>query len=96
MTEGIRYADGPATAGGVSGYWTADGGCNKATVSAAYAKKLKKAGVEIVEYDDWKTAQLADGTSKPMISGHCIADIVIRTKAGEVILPRTHIDILQG
>ena len=51
----------------------ADGGCDKATVSAAYAKKLEKAGVEIVKYDDWNTARLADGTSKSMISGHCIA-----------------------
>ena len=78
VAGGVCYADGPATVGGVARYWTADGGCNKATISAAYARKLEKAGVKIVKYDDWKTAQLADGTSKPMISGHCIADIVIR------------------
>ena len=31
-----------------------------------------------------------------MISGYCIADVVLRTKAGKVILPQTHIDVLQG
>ena len=44
------YADGPATVVGVSGFWTADGGCNKATISHHYAQKLAKSGVEIVEY----------------------------------------------
>ena len=89
-------ADGPAEVGGVKGFWTADGGCNKATVSAAYAEKLEKTGVKIVKYKDWKTAMLADGTTKPMISGYCVADVVLKTKAGSVVLPKTHIDVLQG
>ena len=89
-------ADGPATVAGVEGFWTADGGCNKATISANYAKNLATAGVKVVEYDKWKMAQLADGTRKPIISGYCVADIVLRTKAGKVVLPHSHIDILQG
>ena len=42
--------DGPATVGGLGGYWTADGGCDKATISASFAEKLAKEGVEIVDY----------------------------------------------
>ena len=91
-----EYADGPATVAGVRGYWTADGGCDKATICHQYAQNLAKAGVQIVEYDKWRMAKLADGTLKPLISGYCVATIVIRTKAGEVVLPETHIDVLQG
>ena len=40
------YADGPATVAGMSGFWTADGGCNKATISAKYAEKLVTHGTE--------------------------------------------------
>ena len=65
-------------------------------MSAAYAAALAKAGHEIIKYEPWKLAQLADGTQKPMISGYCIADIVLRTKAGDVVLTNTHIDVLQG
>ena len=52
--------------------------------------------MEICEYPKWKDAKLADGSVKPLISGYCIADIVLRTKAGKVVLPKTHIDVLQG
>ena len=45
------YADGPATVAGVSGFWTADGGCNKATISHHYAQKLASTGVEVFTYD---------------------------------------------
>ena len=62
---------------GLGGYWTADGGCDKATVSAAFAKQLAKNGTEIMEYETWRDAVLADGTTEPLISGYCIADIVL-------------------
>ena len=65
--DGSReYADDPTTVEGVSGYWTANRACNKATISAVgflYVSKLEKVGVKIVEYNKWKTAQLVDGTS---------------------------------
>ena len=89
-------ADGVAVVGGVEGFWTADGGCDKATVGEKFAEAMVANGVEKIEYKKWKNAKLADGTVKPMISGYLIADIVLRTKAGEVLLPKTHIDILQG
>ena len=94
--DGSPYADGTATVAGVCGFWTADGGCNKATISATFAQALKTKGVDIVEHDEWQEATLADGTRKKVISGYCIADIVLQTKAGKLNLPRTHIDILQG
>ena len=52
--------------------------------------------MEICSYENWRDAKLADGTVKPLISGYLIADIVLKTKAGKVLLPKTHIDILQG
>ena len=52
--------------------------------------------MEICKYEPWKNAKLADGTLKPLISGYCVANVVLKTKAGKVLLPQTHIDILQG
>ena len=59
---GGAHADGPATVAGVPGFWTADGGCNKATIGATYAKALAEAGTDIIKYEPWKLAKLADGT----------------------------------
>lgn len=70
--------------------------CDKATISAAFAEKLAENGIKIVEDEKWRDAVLANGTVEPLISGYCIADIVLRTKAGEVLLDQTHIDVLQG
>lgn len=89
-------ADGPATVAGVNGFWTANGGCDKATIGSAFAKELVEARVKIHSHEKWRDTKLADGTVKPLISGYCVADIVLRTKAGKVLLPQTHIDVLQG
>ena len=78
----MESTDQRSLVGGVEGFWLADGGCDKATISAAYAKKLTQKGIQVVEYDEWKNATLANGTTKPLISGYCHADIVLNTKAG--------------
>ena len=68
------------------------------TTSPAYAAELQlqKAGVKVHYYDKVKPAKLCDGSLKDSIIGCCLADVELVTRAGIVILPRTHIDILQG
>ena len=89
-------ADGTAVVGGVAGFYKADGGCDRATCGTKYAKFLEKAGVKTVYYEQPRPAKLADGSVKNVIKGYCIADIELVTKAGTVVLPRSHIDILDG
>ena len=89
-------ADGTALVGGVPGFYKADGGCDQATVGTKYAEQLLQAGVKVVKYEKPKPAKLADGSVKNLISGYCVADIELVTKAGTVVLPRSHIDVLQG
>ena len=89
-------ADGTATVGGVSGFYKADGGCDKTTCRTHFAKRLEKAGVEIHKYDRPRPAKLADGSVKDLIIGYCVADIELVTRAGPVVLARNHIDILDG
>ena len=57
---------------------------------------MAKNGVEVVYYNKPRPAKLADGSVKDVILGYCIADIELVTKAGTVILPRNHIDVLKG
>ena len=89
-------ADGHATVGGVPGFYLCDGGCDRATIGPAFAKELEKNGVEVFNYDKPKPAKLADGTVKDLVKGFCVADVEVHTKAGAVILSRTHIDVLIG
>ena len=84
-------ADGHATVGGLQGYYTCDGGCDRATIGTAFAKKLEEAGVEVFKYERSRPAKLADGTVKNLLKGFCVADVELRTKAGLVILSRTHV-----
>ena len=89
-------ADGTTMVGGVAGFYKADGGCDRATCGTKYAESLEKAGVEVIYFDKPKPAKLADGSVKDVIKGYCIADIELVTKAGTVVLPRNHIDVLEG
>ena len=83
--------------GGVAGFYNkADGGCDRATFGTQYAKNLEKAGAKTVYYDKPKPAKLADGSVKNVILGYCVADIELVTKAGTVVLPYSHIDIIEG
>ena len=41
-------------------------------------------------------ATLIDDSSGPTVTHYCISDVVLTTKAGNVVLPRTHIDVFQG
>ena len=88
--------DGPAVVGGVPGFYKADGGCDRATCGSRYAKRLEKAGAKVVYFQQPKPAKLADDSVKDAILGYCVADIELVTKAGTVILPRSHIDVLDG
>ena len=40
--------------------------------------------------------KLADGSVKNLITGYCVADIELVTRAGTVVLPRSTIDIIEG
>ena len=89
-------ANGSVTINGVPGYYCCDGGCDKATIGSVFAKALADAGTEIVQYDKPLTATLIDGSTGPAVTGYVVADVVLTTKCGEVVLPRTHIDVLEG
>ena len=89
-------ADGPATVNGVTGCYTCDGGCDKATIGCVYAESLAASGVEVIEYPKPLNATLANGEVGPLVTHYCVAKVVLSTKAGDVVLPRTHIDVLQG
>ena len=89
-------ADGTVLVAGVSGFYVCDGGCDKATVGTAYAQNLQAQGVKINKYDNPKPAKLCDGTVQNVITGYLVADVELLTRAGPIILPETHIDILEG
>ena len=80
----------------MAGFYKADGGCDRATFGTQYAKNLEKTGAKTVYYDKPKPAKLADGSLKNVILGYCVADIELVTKAGTVVLPFSHIDIIEG
>ena len=48
------------------------------------------------KYDKPRPAKLADGSIKDLVTGYCVADVELVTRAGPVILVRNHIDILDG
>ena len=81
---------------GVEGYYTCDGGCDRATVSNAYADAIIKAGGHFEQYEKPLLATLANGAVKPIISGFLLADLEVETPAGKVVLPQWHIDVMQG
>ena len=80
----------------MTGFYKADGGCDKVTYGTHYAKHLVEAGTEVVYYDEPKPKKLADDSVRNVILGYCIDDIELVTKAGPVVLTRSHIDILEG
>ena len=57
---------------------------------------MADAGTEIFQYVKPLTATLIDGSTGPAVTGYVVADVVLTTKCGEVVLPRTHIDVLEG
>ena len=89
-------ADGFAEVGGLSCYYICDGGCDRATVSHVFAKELQKNGQKLWKYNPPRVAILANGAKKPIIAGYMVCDIMVRTKAGEVVLPETKVDVLEG
>ena len=89
-------ADGAAVVGGVEGYYVCDGGCDRATVTNAYAHDIIKAGGHFEKYADPLLATLANGETTPIISGYLLADLEVVTSAGKVVLPKWHIDVIEG
>lgn len=43
-------ADGAATVDGVTGWYSCDGGCDKATIVSTFAKVLEENGTELIKY----------------------------------------------
>ena len=82
--------------GGVEGLYTCDGGCDKATVTQAYADAIIKAGGSYQKYDRPLLTTLADGEVKPIITGFIRADVEVTTPAGKVVLANWHVDFMQG
>ena len=50
----------------------------------------------MVHYNPPRVAILADGEKKPIIPGFIVCDIMVKTRAGEVLLTATRIDVLNG
>ena len=90
------FADGTAKVGGVGGFYSCDGGCDKATIGNVYAEALARQGHEVIKYEKPLKATLCDGSEQDAIIGYVIADVELKTPAGKVILERTHVDVLQG
>ena len=88
--------DGPARVGGVKGFFTCDGGCDKETVTEAYGKAIIAAGGKYHAYDSPLLATLANGETKPIISGFLRTDVEVRTTAGKVISTNWHVDVIRG
>ena len=85
-----------AQLGNVEGLYTHDGGCDRATVTEAYAEKIIKAGGTYHKYDRPLMATLANGETKPIVTGYLRADVEVTTPAGKVILTNWHVDVMQG
>ena len=79
-------ADGSATINGVAGWYCCDGGCDKATVGAVFAKALQDAGTTMVQYPEPLTATLIDGSTGPTVTAYIVADVVLTTKCGDCLL----------
>ena len=66
------------------------------TIGSAYADELAKTGTTVIKYPKPFSATLIDGSRTPTVTGYVVADVVLTTKCGEVVMPRTHIDVLEG
>ena len=89
-------ADGTVEIAGVPGVYVCDGGCDRATITKAYADKIEEAGVACHYHGKPRTATLADGSKKEIIIGFAYANLVLKTRAGFVALNDVYIDILKG
>ena len=89
-------ADGTVEIAGVPGVYVCDGGCDRATITKAYADKIEEAGVACHYHEKPRSATLADGSSKEIIIGFAYANLVLKTRAGFVALNDVYIDILKG
>ena len=89
-------ADGEALVGNVEGFYTCDGGCDRATVTHVFADAIIQKGGEYTKYDKPLMATLANGETKPIVTGFLKADMELVTPAGKVILPNWHIDVMEG
>ena len=94
--EPKTQADGKAVVGKVEGFYTCDGGCDRATITEAYAKAIIDSGGKYTEYAEPLLATLANGETKPIIMGFMQTDVEVVTPAGKVILPEWHVDVLKG
>ena len=52
--------------------------------------------MKVHKYDPPRSATLADGTRADIITGYLVVELELQTKAGTVILPTTHVDVLEG
>ena len=73
----LSQADGTVDINGVAGTYLCDGGCDRATISQAYADKLSQAGRTPWYYKTPRNATLADGTQKPIIVGDVLVELVV-------------------
>ena len=89
-------ADGTAKVGPIDGFYTCDGGCDRATVGHHFAKKIEESGVKMEFFKEPRLATLANGAKVPAIIGQFVSDIELLTSAGIVELPGTTVDILKG
>ena len=89
-------ADGVVEIAGVEGTYVFDGGCDRATITKAYAEKIAKAGVVVHYHKKPKCATLADGSKRPIIIGYVYANMTLITGAGIVQLSNVYIDIIDG
>ena len=89
-------ADGLAELAGLPCFYVCDGGCDRATISEVFAQQLETKGISMSKYSPPRTAILANGAKVPSILGYLVADVMVKTRAGEVILPQTKIDVLKG
>ena len=89
-------ADGAVEIAGVPGSYVCDGGCDRATITKAYADKIAQKGLVVHHHKNPKCATLADGSKKPIIIGYLYANVTLKTGAGIVTLSNVYIDVIDG
>ena len=89
-------ADGAVEIAGVPGSYVCDGGCDRATITKAYADKIAQKGLKVHHHKNPKCATLADGSKKPIIIGYLYANVTLKTGAGIVTLSNVYIDVIDG
>ena len=66
------------------------------SLANSYADAIIRNGGKFTKYPKPLLATLANGETKPIVTGYLQVDVEVLTPAGKVMLPQWHVDVMQG